>query len=229
MPNETLTLLPELTAIHEADDWMYMVDKSDTSENPDGKSYKIRRSKLSTKVLLGTYPPVSGRMVMGPEFPGGILPQNYNRLRISGRVRSTNPVTLERLLVLLNEETTQNLYRYQTNNANNGSSSSYTATTEPTIGLFPGSSGSVPANSYYYFEILFQNYAGNRPKIVTAEGNGMEQNNYIRNGMWAVCPPGRPTLIAAGTNTAPITQITIQGSAWPTRALLGTMHLYGEM
>lgn len=45
MANRKLTALPELT-LFEDDDWEYVVDKSDTSESPQGTSKKARKSTL---------------------------------------------------------------------------------------------------------------------------------------------------------------------------------------
>ena len=46
MPDEKLTDLTELAVAAETNDWLYVVDRSDTTDDPDGTSKKLQISNL---------------------------------------------------------------------------------------------------------------------------------------------------------------------------------------
>lgn len=70
MANRKLTVLPELTSF-EDDDWDYVVDKSDTTESPEGTSKKARKStfwdyiRAKTDARYGTVVSIENQRYLG--------------------------------------------------------------------------------------------------------------------------------------------------------------------
>ena len=82
MADTTLTDLTEFAGTLAADDWVYMVDKSDTTDNPDGSSFKIQVKNIVGRVLLQTITNSSAG-----EFDFNSIPSGFNRLIIRGEIR----------------------------------------------------------------------------------------------------------------------------------------------
>jgi hypothetical protein len=211
MADETLTDLTEFTGLIAPDDWLYLVDKSDTTENAAGSSFKVKVGALVNRVLLA----VITNTTEG-EFDFTSIPSGFNNLVIVGQIRGEVAATEATLRVFLNTDTTDANYHVQQISNNNAVINVNEASTA-FAGVVPAASS--PTDSYGEVEFIIPHYTLSRLKVIKCSFDSYLDTDKIRNG--------RAMIVSA--ITAAITRVRIRDVNDPTSQLFGTLRLYGEM
>lgn len=214
MADSKLTALTEFAGTLAPDDWVYMVDKSDTSDDPDGSAFKIQVKNLAGRVLIQSITNTTAG-----EFDFNSIPSGYNRLVIEGDIRSDAAgITSDATYIIFNADTTASNYHSQLLSASDGATTGGLGeTASPLIASSPGASS--PTDSYANMRIVIENYTGARLKMALTQYASYEANDTLRTGARSV----------VSAITAAITRVRIRTDNHATDQLFGTLRLYGEM
>ena len=208
-----ITELPEIVVLAD-DDYLTAVDVSDMSESPTGKNVKIQKQNLLAGMVVKeeinriTDPGVSGFDFTGLDLTG------YDRLIVSGWLRSDIAGDLEGLYCHINGDTTEANYFRQEHAALNGANSSLDQD-GISSGLF--ASGSASADRYSDVDLVINNPSGVSTKLMACSNRIYRSAANAIIGEW---------LVFHKTDTAPVTQLTFTGEQGG--AMSGALILYGE-
>ena len=168
--SDKLTALPVVTTLADAD-LIYVVDVSDTTDDPAGSSAAITKANLATAVGGGG----GGSQTLIEEIEvtvaGDItfssIPQTYDRLYIRGYLRSTIAATIDSLLWEANGDTVTANYDSCLNYQNGPTNTTWVVDACP--GLVAGSTS--PANMFGQLHMVIEDYASTtRTKTLLSEG-----------------------------------------------------------
>lgn len=212
MADEKLTDLTEITSLA-PDDWVYVVDKSDTTDDASGSSFKIQAKNLGGRVLLQE---IDNTSTAG-EFDFNSFSSAFNRLIIAGYVRGDVTGTNQALRFYFNAETTDADYHRQMVSAVNGAALANEGS-DSYIGNAPGATS--PSGSHAYLELVIENYNDSTMlKYARATYGAYRDADEIRMG----------TMVVYSPVTSAVTRVRVQADTDPTDALFGVLRLYGEM
>jgi len=208
--SDRLTAITELAEAPAYDDWWYVVDKSDTTDNAAGSSKKILKQYVG-RTLIETITNASAG-----EFDFASIPQVFSRLILVGDIRGDVTATSDFLFLLFNEETTTADYHSQYV-ANVTGVADVSKDDTPEIGVC--SADSSPANSYSKITIIIDNYTGGYLKQATGDFNALRAATDVHSGL---CYMNHDSLTAA------ITRLRLRSDNHDTDQLLGAVSLFGE-
>jgi len=206
-----LTGLTELAEPPAYDDWAYMVDKSDTTDDAAGSSFKMQFSNIG-RCLIETITNASAG-----EFDFTSIPAVFSRLILVADVRGDVTATSDFMFLLFNEETTTGDYHSQYV-ANITGVADVSKDDTPEIGVCPA--GSSPANSYGKLTIVIDNYTDGHIKQAEASFNALRAATDVHSGK---CYMNHDSLTAA------ITRLRLRSDNDSTDQLFGVASLYGEI
>ena len=218
--SDKLTALPVITSLAD-EDLFYVVDVSDTTDDPAGSSVGIARSDIiagpaPALVLLEEIElSVAGEFDFGPALAGGIIPQDYDRLIIKGTVLGDVSAAADGMYCFFNADTTASNYHYQKIQGQDGSGT-FTEGAVPQIASCPA--GTSPAGTYGIINISVEDYTGANRKM--AMGASFYEQAVDNASL------GLRGLISAITD--PITRIRIRTDNHATDQLVGKLQLFGE-
>jgi hypothetical protein len=209
--SDKLTALTELSATPAYDDWFYVVDKSDTTDDAAGSSKKIAIQNVG-RTLIETITNGSAG-----EFDFTSIPAVFSRLILQGDVRGDVTATSDFMFLLFNEEDTDADYHSQYV-ANITGVADVSKDDTPEIGVCPGASS--PANSYGKITIVIDNYTDGHIKQATGDFNALRAATDVHSGL---CYLNHDSLTAA------ITRLRLRTDNHDTDQLFGVVSLYGEI
>jgi hypothetical protein len=209
--SDKLTALAELAATPAYDDWAYMVDKSDTTDDAAGSSFKMQFFNIG-RCLIETITNASAG-----EFDFTSIPAVFSRLILVADVRGDVTATSDILYLLFKEDTTAGDYHSQYV-ANITGVADVSKDDAPEIGVCPADSS--PANSYGKLTIVIDNYADGHIKQATGDFNALRAATDVHSGL---CYMNHDSLTAA------ITRLRLRTDNHATDQLVGVVKLYGEI
>ena len=216
-----LPTLPVVTSLA-ADDLVYAVDISDTTDDPSGTSVAIAAGNLPgggggtgvemmTEIEIATdTDPASG----GFSFT---IPAGYDSIEVRGNVRSgAAGVDNDTLYVFLNGDFTPTNYHSQGVLGQNAGSS-FPETGAPRAGDVVASTST--ANAHTSVNILAENIGDADLRSVRCNYGGLRSAGNVRTGQF---------FVTNNTDTAALTQIDIRTDNYGTDDLTGTLTVYGR-
>lgn len=212
MADQKVTDLSELSGLVAADDYVYIVDTSDTTDDAAGSSYKIKVENLSNRILIETITHASAN-----EFDFASIPSVFSRLIVQGYVRSTEPNTADQMFMYFGTDTTGSNY-WKNRFYSNSASATASEAAEAEIAVIPGDNS--PTNAYAQVRIQIDNYAATSYlKGGFCQFAGYTDTNEVYNG---ICGMWHKTLTTA------ISRVRFQAQQHATYGLVGSLSLYGE-
>lgn len=212
MADEELFDLTEFAGLLAPDDELYMVDKSDTSDNASGTNFKIKARKLPGKMPL--LPTITN--ATADEFDFDTPPTGFRRWIIEGEVRSDESTDLTEMLIYLNADTTDGNYHHQAVLSGNGVNAAQEGAS-PDIGKIPGSTA--PSGAYAHIRIVIEDPEGANLKCVSGSAHFVRSSTHLRLSFFFV----------GSSITAGLTRVRLRAVGHPTNQMTGELTLYGEM
>lgn len=215
-----MTKLTDLTAAPDTEDgdFIYLVDVSDTSEDPAGSSRKVAASVLrGSPITVMLKEKIAGPITdpVGGAFEFLAIPSGYGRLFLVGEIASDRALSTEIIDVSFNGDDSTSGYMKQNLIGERGAINASDAVDDPQVTNCIGGTA-IAGQGPSRVEVIIQNASSPFPKVAMGFFQFREQSDEAKGGFQFIQSPVTDVVASVKLRSGTASTLT------------GTMALYGE-